>query len=246
MLAADPPSRPTPWRRWRQSLGEYGPAAPLLLVAVTTPILGTTVLAATTAAWLPWLEGGALAGPWFVAAGTVAAAAFLLPTHVTSLVAGFAFGPVRGPLYAWLVILLAATAGFLLLRRLVGERVVQAVARSPRAAAVTTALLAAGQRRAFGLIALLRLSPLLPFAATNLLLAALRVPLRVFLPATLVGITPRAVGAALLGAELHALDFSAGGGGFWTVLAITATVAVMVWIGRVARAALRARLSGTP
>lgn len=246
MHDADPHSRPTPWRRWRRALAEYGPAAPLLAVAVTTPVIGTAVLAASASAWLPYFADGLAGGALFVVAGATAAAAFLLPTHATSLVAGFVFGPVRGPLYAWLVILLASTAGFVLLRTIVGKRVVQAVARSPRAAVVAAALLGAGAWRTFGLIALLRLSPLLPFAATNLLLAALRVPLLVFLPATLVGITPRAVGVALLGAELHALDFAAGGGGFWTVLAIAATVAVLVWIGRIARAALRARLPGAP
>jgi len=228
-------------RRWT---GGFGGALPLALAATGGPLLGVAVLAATAGRWLPIFETDFASAALFLALGSFATAACLLPTHATSLVAGFVFGPLYGPLLAWLVILFAATAGYLGLRILVGERAVAALARAPRAAAVHAALFGAGARRSFTLVALLRLSPLLPFGVTNVLLAAVQMPLRVFVPATLAGITPRAVGVALLGAELHALDLSAGPGAWWTALAIVATVVVLWQIGRLARAALRARLPG--
>jgi uncharacterized membrane protein YdjX (TVP38/TMEM64 family) len=236
---------PTPLReRLRRCSSAFGGALPWVLAATGGPLLGVVVLAATAGRWLPIFGADIASAALFVALGSFAAAACLLPTHATSLVAGFVFGPLYGPLLAWLVILLAATAGYLGLRTLVGERAVAALARAPRAAAVHAALFGAGARRSFALVALLRLSPLLPFGVTNVLLAAVRLPLRVFVPATLAGITPRAAGVALLGAELQALDLSAGPGAWWTVLAIVATVVVLWQIGRLARTALRARLPG--
>jgi uncharacterized membrane protein YdjX (TVP38/TMEM64 family) len=113
---------------------------------------------------------------------------------------------------------------------------------------VHRALLGRGLLRTVWLIVLLRLSPVMPFAATNVLLAAFGVRPWTFLLATVVGTTPRAIGAALVGAELSELDWRAGGGAWSTWLAIAATVLAVVVVGRLARAALRREtgLGGAP
>lgn len=225
--------------RLRRKLRELGPAAPLLLFATVGPLLGLMVLVSTTAQWLPWFDGGAGSMIWFVIVGAVAAAGCLLPTHATSLVAGFTFGAWLGAGLAWLVIAAASVLAYAVWQPLVGERALRALAGSPRALLVRDALLGRGFLRTVWVIALLRLSPVMPFAVTNLLLAAFGVRGPTFLVATVIGITPRAVGAAWIGAELSTLDWRADAPPWSTLLAIVATVAVVVVVGRTARMALR-------
>lgn len=236
--AAAAPTAPAGPSGWRQRLRELGPAAPLFVVAMTVPLLGAAALATTTATWLPWFGRDLASALCFVVLGAFAAAAMLLPTHATSLAAGYVFGEWLGAAVAWLVIAVAAAFGYGLLRPLVGERALRALAASPRALRVHRALLGRGLWRTIWVIALLRLSPLLPFSATNLLLAALGVRGAAFVTATILGITPRALGVAWVGAGLTELDWQSGSPRWATVLAIVATVAVLVVLGRIARRAL--------
>lgn len=230
----------------RRTLVELGPAGPLVLVAMAGPLVGAGVLAATTSTWLPWFAADLGSMLVFLACGAFATACCLLPTHATSLAAGFLFGSGPGAMVAWLVILVAATMGFALWTPIVGERALGAIKDSPRGMAVHRALLGAGFLRAAWVIALLRLSPLLPFAATNLLLAAFSVRGTTFLVATVIGITPRAIGVALVGAGLSDLDWQAGNAPWSTLLAIAATLLAVVLIGRIARQALRRATAGPP
>lgn len=238
MPIAEPP-KPSRITRVRRTLRELGPAAPWFALAIVGPLLGSVLVAATVDTWRPWFGTGVGSALLFVLAGAIAAGACLLPTHVTSMVAGFVFGSTLGSLLAFLVVLLAAVLGFALWTPLVGERALRALAGSPRGLAVHQVLLCAGTTRAVQVIALLRLSPVMPFAATNLLLAAFGVRARVFLLATILGITPRVIAGALLGASLAELDWNAASPPWLTVLAITATVAAVVVIGRLAARALR-------
>lgn len=239
MTVAPPPPRSGLWSRFVAVLGRLGPTVPLLGVATVGPIVGVVLLAATAATWQPWFgdDAGSVVAFWL--GGAVAAAACLLPTHATSLVAGYLFGSLLGASVAWLVVVLAASLSFALWHRLVGARAVHALVRSPRAVAVHGALVGRGFWRTVWVIALMRLSPVLPFAATNLLMAAFGVRVLPFLCATVVGTTPRAIGAAVVGAELSALDWQADLGGWSTWLAIAATVLAVVVVGRIARRALQ-------
>jgi uncharacterized membrane protein YdjX (TVP38/TMEM64 family) len=90
-----------------------------------------------------------------------------------------------------------------------------------------------------GLVALLRLSPLLPFAATNLVLAAARVPVLPFLAGTALGIAPRVCVVALAGSGLSELDLSRSSDQRLAVLGAVATVLVLVVLTRLARRVLR-------
>ncbi len=242
-IAPPPPRR---LARLRRLLRDLGPTTPLLLVATVGPLLGVVALAATSAAWLPWFgtDLGSVVAYWL--GGAVAAAGCLLPTHATSLVAGYLFGTALGAAVAWLVIVLAAALAFAAFQRWVGARAVQALVRSPRAVAVHQALLGRGFGRTVWLIALLRLSPVMPFAATNLLLAAFGVRPIAFVCGTVFGTTPRAVAAAVVGAGLSDLDWDARAGGWSTWLAIAATVLAVVVIGRIAQRALRREVGVPP
>jgi uncharacterized membrane protein YdjX (TVP38/TMEM64 family) len=248
MSVASPNPRAGRLAHARRLLVELGPTGPLLVVATVGPVLGVLLLAATSAWWRPWFGHDVVSVVTFWLGGALAAAACLLPTHATSLLAGFLFGSALGSAVAWLVVLLGASLAFAVWQRWVGARAVQAMAGSPRALVVHRALLGRGLLRTVWLIVLLRLSPVMPFAATNVLLAAFGVRPWTFLLATVVGTTPRAIGAALVGAELSELDWRAGGGAWSTWLAIAATVLAVVVVGRLARAALRREtgLGGAP
>lgn len=223
---------------WRTTLA-LGPAGPLLVASAAGPVLGLVLLVATSGHWLPWLQHGDVGLAGFLAAATLAIAACLLPSHATSLVAGFVYGGGLGSSVAMGSVLVAAWLGYVVLRRVVGGRVLAAVAGSERATAVHRALLQRGPWRTVAFVALLRLSPVMPFAATNLLMAALSVPLGAFLLASALGLAPRVLGVAWLGAGLGELDWSASGDRRLAVVALLATVAVLVVVGRAARVALR-------
>jgi uncharacterized membrane protein YdjX (TVP38/TMEM64 family) len=226
----------------RRRLVAFGPAGPLVVVTMVVPLLGVSVLASTTSTWVPWFGDHWLAALWFVPLGAVMAAGALLPTHATSLVAGFLFGGWLGPVAAWLVIAIGSLLGHWLMTPMVGDRALRALADSPRALVVHQALLGRSRWRAIWLIALLRMSPVMPFATTNLLLAAFGVRGVVFFTATALGVTPRAIAVALIGAGLAELDMQRGGSQWLTVVAIVATVVMLVVVGRIAKAALRAEL----
>jgi uncharacterized membrane protein YdjX (TVP38/TMEM64 family) len=239
-----PKQKPRLRSRWLERLlalwRGLGPAGPLLLVAAGGPLLGLTALVATASSWLPWFApGGPVELGVFWISAVVTAACCLAPTHATSLLAGYLFGAWAGVICGFSAVVVAAAVGYALWSRLVGARVLQAIAASDDARGVHAALLGRGFWRTVWLIALLRLSPLMPFAATNLLMASLGVRPVAFLCATAVGIAPRSIGVALVGAQLSELDWRAGGGGWTAWLALAATVAVVFWIGRIAGLALR-------
>lgn len=240
-----PSRRPGLVSRVRGLLRALGPAGPLLVLATGGPLVGLVVLVASSSAWLSWFQDpGVVEVLTFWVLGVVLAAGCMMPTHATSLLAGYLFGTGLGTMVGFLVVLVAASVGFSLWSRIVGSRVLDAIAASPNAQRVHAALLGRSFWRTVWLIALLRLSPLMPFAATNLLMASFGVRSWAFLCATSIGIAPRSIGVALVGAQLSDLDWKAGGSVWSTVLAIVATVAVVVWIGRVARSALRRETEG--
>jgi len=232
--------------RLRRALLALGPTGPLLLVAMTIPLLGTVVFAATSSQWLPLFGSDVASLVTYCALGAVAAAACLLPTHATSLVAGFLFGAALGSFGALAVVVSGALLAFVMWQPFVGGRAVQALAKSPRAVVVHRALLDRSFLRTVWVIALLRLSPLVPFAATNILLAAFGVRGPAFFLATVLGTAPRAIGVAFVGSQLSELDWRAKGSAWQTWLAVGATVLAIAVVGRMARSALRRETEGAP
>jgi uncharacterized membrane protein YdjX (TVP38/TMEM64 family) len=227
------------WAKARATVRKLGPAGPWLLVATAGPLLGLAALTATHESWLPWFGSGLDAVLLFWAVAAVLAAICLVPTQVTSLLAGYLFGALVGTAVGMLVVMVAAAIGFGLWSRVLGSQVLDAIARSAKAERVHRALLGRGFWRTTWLIALLRLSPVMPFAATNLVMAAFGVRIWSFLVASTIGVAPRSIAVSLIGAELSELDWRTGGSTWSTAIAVLATVAVIVIISRLARQALR-------
>ena len=226
-------------RSGRTFISEAGPFAWLMAFTVLAPGVGVIMLSATSGTWHPALvEYQLWAIPIFLMSTTILASLSLIPSHAASLIAGLLFGPILGPICALLGVVLASAAGFGLMRQCMGDKLVEIIDRRPRAKVVYEALLKRQGVKLISLIGLLRLSPVMPFAVTNLLLASARAPFGAFLWGSGLGLAPRVIVVALAGAGLSELDLSQGGDRGLAILGVLATVLSVVVIGRMAKRAL--------
>ena len=121
-----------------------------------------------------------------------------IPPWLCTIVGGFLFGPLLGAGLA----LLSATAGalltFLLARRGLGGLV-------QRAGPFVRRLEAGFRRNSLSYMIVLRLVPVIPFAAVNMVCALLDAPLRIFALATFLGIIPSSLIYASIGDTLGSI-----------------------------------------
>lgn len=211
---------------------ELGPLAPLILFTIVMPIFGTMLLVSTLSTWFPWLESlQSSIIPVYVALTIFLAGLSLLPTHATSLIGGMLFGFVEGSMYALCAVVGASYLGFILISLLVKETTYKAILKHPRAANVHKELLKKGHLKAVWLVSLIRLSPVMPFAATNVLLAAAKVKPVHFLVGSFIGLAPRVIIVATAGAGLAELDLSQGSNIGLAILGGVATVLLIFYVG---------------
>lgn len=197
------------------------------------------------------LDGIRSLGPWgpalFVLLYVVATVLFL-PGSILTLGAGAAFGLVRGVVVVSIAATLGATAAFLVGRYLARDWVAARIERRGSFRALDEAV----AREGWKIVGLMRLSPVVPFNLLNYAFGATRVPLRDYVLASWVGMLPGTVLYVYLGsvagrlatATLGARDEPARGVAEWGLygLGLCATVAVTVYVTRLARAALARRL----
>lgn len=194
-----------------------------------------------------WIRGAGAAGVGVFAAAYVTATALLLPGSVLTLGAGFAYGPIVGTLLVSPISILAATVSFLLARFVARGWVSRKVARDPRFSAIDAAVGTSG----FKIVALLRLSPVLPFSALNYALGLTRVSLRDYVLGSWLGMLPGTVLYVYLGSLVTSASELASGsrpdaGPWGRVLywgGLAATLLVTVVLTRVAKRALASALS---
>ena len=79
----------------------------------------------------------------------------------------------------------------------------------------------------------------MPFAGTNVLLAAAKVRLFEFFMGSLIGLTPRIVIVAMAGAGLTSLDLKASSHQGLFVVGILATIAAIIILGSIAKKVLK-------
>lgn len=195
--------------RIRQRISELGRLAPLGLAALFLPILGSSLLIfflSPIGDWLRvhWQVGAVVMWGCIV----LLCGLSLLPTNVVGIVSGWAFGFPLGLTVLILGVIGASYVSFLLCTRISGDRLIAQLERHPRSKAIHQALLQESRLKATLIVLLLRLSVVMPFAFTNLLLAASRVPFRSFIAGTAVGMLPRAIATSYIGAGLFELDLN--------------------------------------
>ena len=228
----------------RASITRFGVVGPVALFTVFGPLAGAIVLTATAPAWLDgFLVGGPLQAVTFLVLTALLAGYSLVPTHAASLLGGMAFGMGGGSAFALAGIAWAALLGFVTLRRLLRDRVVDALSHHPRAEAVHRVLDQGHGLRTMALLALIRLSPVMPFAATNLLMSTTGIRVLPFLLGSVVGLAPRVLAVVWIGASLSELDLSQAADQRVLIVGVVATVAVLWILGRGARRGM-ARLEG--
>lgn len=223
----------------RGTVRRLGPVGVLALIAATLPAIGGFAVVGTMGKTAPWLEAHTPESfAVYIAVVAVMAGLALLPTYAQSIVAGAAFGVVRGTGAALAAIVGGAVIGFAIARRASGDRVTQLIAEQPKWNAVYKALLGGGFGRTLGIVTLLRVPPNSPFAITNLVLASTGVSWPIYLIGTLVGIAPRTAAAVFVGAGIMGEGSLA-----LRIIGIAVTVVVVVLIGVIAQRAV-ARITG--
>jgi len=179
-----------------------------------------------------WVEASGALGVAVFGAIYVVATLALLPGAVLSVAAGALFGLAWGIGVVMVSSMAAALAAFLIARHLLRERIRKHYVREGTPAAIDKALRSEGWRA----VALLRLSPVIPFALKNYLFGVSRVHLRDYVIGTFLGKLPGTIVLTALGTTGRAaMDLS--GRARWGLLGagIAATLLVSWLVGRAAR-----------
>jgi len=215
----------------------------LIVAAVALLVLARALDAgAWLAAALTWIHGLGPVAPLVFLLIYIVACVLLLPGSVLTLGAGAVFGVAYGFVIVWISATLGATAAFLVGRYLVRDWVTRKIAANPKLQALDTTV----TREGWKIVALMRLSPVIPFNLLNYAFGATRVSLRDYVFASAVGMLPGTAMYTYLGSLAGEL---AGGSARartpleWSfyALGLLATVAVTVYLTRVARASLARR-----
>lgn len=218
-------------------LGVFWVAAPTVFGAGLLWYLGPVsewLLAQPTAGWLLYVGIFALmSGLGF------------FPTTAQAVVGGWVFGFGWGYSGALLGVVGGAAIGYGIARFVSASKVVVFIDQFPKARIIREALILRGTPKTTLIVALFRMPPHFPFALSNLLLSATGVPLRSFIPGTLLGMAPRlgilafAAAAAAAGGSRDLQDFITQGPGWWVAIAGVAALAITLSIlGEIGRRAL--------
>jgi uncharacterized membrane protein YdjX (TVP38/TMEM64 family) len=175
----------------------------------------------------------------------LAATVLLLPAVVLTLGAGAVFGVFKGFLAVSSGATLGATSAFLIGRYLARDAVAKRVAGSARLGAIDEAVARGGWK----IVLLTRLSPAFPFVLLNYAFGLTRVSLRDYVAASWIGMMPGIALYVYIGSLAGDVAAAAAGGRVrsaweWALYAmgLAATVAVTVYVTRVARRALDERI----
>ena len=171
----------------------------------------------------------------------ILACVFMLPGSVLTLGAGAVFGVVKGSVVVSVAATLGATAAFLVGRYFARDRVAKMISGNERFRAIDEAV----GREGWKIVGLTRLSPVFPFNLLNYAYGITKVSLRDYFLASWVGMLPGTVMYVYLGSLAGSLAELGGHGrgrtpAQWGLYAVglLATVAVTVFVTRIARTAL--------
>ncbi len=220
-------------------LKELGKLTPIALATTVMPIVGGSFLltiAYPLAFWLKdnWEVGAAL----FTLGVILFCGLSILATNIVGIMGGWSFGFELGIITLMIGIVSAATLSFLIHTRIVGDTLPHVFEHHPKAQVVYQALIGQSKWRTALIIFLLRLSPAMPFALTNFLMASARVPLKSFIGGTFLGMLPRSSAVVFVGSGLSELTFNDPQEAWLIVFGIVATIVSIIFITIVARRAL--------
>lgn len=216
----------------------------LLIAIIAVAITGTMLLPVKD--WLilglEWTDGLGFWGPVFVVAFYIVACVFLLPGSILTLGAGFIFKVPLGAVTASIASTLGACAAFWVGRTVARNWIAGRVAKNEKFAAVDQAVAQQG----FKIVLLIRLSPIFPFNVLNYAFGLTNISFWKYAIASWIGMIPGTLMYVYFGAGLRSLaDVAAGNvekgmaGRLFFWLGLAVTIAVAVFVTRIARNALR-------
>ena len=204
------------------------------------PIVGLSLFLGTIYEISPWLEANTqIAVPLFIVAISVLAGLAILPTNIVGMTSGWAFGFPLGLITMLLAIAGAVAMNFFVSKRLAGKNFRKTLSEKPKLNAIHKELLEGNIGKVVLIIALLRLAPATPFAATNFLISASGVSIKAYLMGTIVGYIPRTSATVFVGSSLSKLDFNQPKESWIIILGIVATIVATIIIGVLSKKALR-------
>ena len=184
-----------------------------------------------------WVEQrGAWGYVIFIAAYAVATV-FFFPGSLMTIGAGLAFGLWRGFAVVSAGATLGAALAFLIARYFVRAKVEAKAKDNPKFAAMDEAI----GKEGWKMVALLRLSPLLPFNLSNYLYGVTKIRFWPYLAASWAGMLPGTFLYVYVGAAGKEASSGSGAGPWKWVLfgaGLVATVIVTIWISRLAKNAV--------
>jgi uncharacterized membrane protein YdjX (TVP38/TMEM64 family) len=195
---------------------------------------------------LQWIESlGAVGAIAYIALYIIATVAFL-PGSIVTLGAGVVFGIVLGSIYVFIGASLGATAAFLIGRYLARDWVFKKIAGNEKFRVIDEAV----GKEGFKIVLLTRLSPIFPFNLLNYAFGVTGVSLKDYILG-FVGMIPGTIMYVYLGSLAGSLARIGTGSQptnptvQWTIriIGFIATVAVTVYVTRLARKALEERVS---
>lgn len=190
-------------------LRELDRVALLSAATAVVPIVNSTLLLVFAPSAGNWLrENWKIGTVVYVSFAWFACGFSLLPTNVIGILCGWAFGFPLGIVLHMTAIVGAALISSYVLAPLAGNNFQEFLTHHAKAKVLHKSLLQKNFRRTTLIITLLRLSPAMPFALTNLLMTAAKVPLTSFLIGTLIGMLPRSAAVVFFGAGLSELNLS--------------------------------------
>lgn len=195
---------------------------------------------------LVWISGLGALGVLFFILLYILACLFMLPGSILTLGAGVIFGVVNGAVTVLIGATLGATCAFLTGRYAARSWVARRIAGNEKFKAVDESV----GREGWKIVLLTRLSPIFPFNLLNYAYGVTQVRLRHYILASGVGMIPGTLMYVYLGSLAGDLATLGVGGqtrttAEWVLygVGLLATIAVTIFVTRVARRALAARLS---
>lgn len=194
---------------------------------------------------MTWVEAQGLAGVVAYILLYILACVFFVPGSVLTLGAGAVWGVAGGLPIVSIASILGATAAFLVGRHLARDWVARRIEGNERFKAIDAAV----AREGWKIVGLTRLSPIFPFNLLNYAFGLTRVSLRDYFFASWIGMIPGTVLYVYLGSLAGSLAALGAGQSTrtpaqWALygVGLAATVAVTVYVTRIARAALAKRV----
>eukprot|EP01025_Chloroclados_australasicus_P062639 TRINITY_DN8227_c0_g4_i1.p1 TRINITY_DN8227_c0_g4~~TRINITY_DN8227_c0_g4_i1.p1 ORF type:complete len:350 (+),score=51.02 TRINITY_DN8227_c0_g4_i1:104-1153(+) len=161
-----------------------------------------------------------------------------VPAIPLTMTSGVIFGIVPGTIIVSIAGTFAATISFLIARYVARERVLKIVGQNPKLAAIDKAI----GKDGFKVVVLLRLSPLLPLAASNYFYGLTSVDLVKYVVGSWLGMLPGTIAYVFAGSASRDvfLEGQSGTGLAWwqIALGVGTTILALLYVGRIAKNAL--------